>query len=573
MHDHHSDSNCQVCVERVTCGAGAIPFQLWAIYVILFLESFTWFSESLTFIPYLSEQFHLTDFEAGLAYSNWGIGLTIFTFIAGPIIDKIGFKFSIVLGSILFIAARTIIGMSFNVHLTLWTSYTLYAFASCLITPSITIGTKRYMVDEQEQTSSFSIQYTISNMGAFTGFLAVDWFREEQFKAFINFDMDGLRLLRFVNAFISIGCCGVALIFIFMRKTIYEDAFEERIAKERKAEENSRKGMSWWKKNFEKAREPFSDTNFLRLMLFILVLLGTRAIFKYLDTIFPKYITRALDPNGKYGALLAINPFIIIVFTPIFTSIFSKFSIYPLILVGTTISAASVFFLAVKGTYTTVILFMVIFSIGEAFHGPRANQYAMRVSKDGKEGLYSTLCSLLLFAVKPIVGIFSGYFLETFCPETGERDCEQMWFRIGLMAISTPILLLLLRNILDVKTIHPENNIIISHEVVTPFVKSHPSSPPPLSTPSPVPAATATTNEKKKKTESEIELEIQYWTEDDDDVWDASESSLASDIEQVSKPLLMSDNDFEQAVKQLANPTGNDKTRAHRERKDISKHD
>lgn len=416
-------------VSTVTCGGNAIPAQLWVLYVILFFESFAWYSDSMSFVTLMSEEFKMTDVEAGWAYGEWGLSLSILAFISGPLIDRIGFKMSIVFGAALSIIARLAIAFSTNVSVTLWITYTVYAFGTNFIGSSISIGTKRYMRGG-ETSSSFSIQYTISNLGAFVGFNSVDWFRSGQFNAFFSNSMaiSGLKAMRGFNAFLSLICVVLALItFLCFKSTIYEQDFAERIEKEQETEWLTA-DKSWWREMYNSVTTIVYEANFLRLVFFSLILVGVRSIFKHLDTTFPKYVVRAIDPAGQFGLLLSINPLIVIIFAPIFTTIFSspkdeettaaattsvsncwtwvrrKCSLYTLIIAGTTISALSVWFLAFESSYTTVILFMVVFSIGEAFHGPRANEYSLQMSRDGKEGIYATLCSFPFFFVK----LFSG---------------------------------------------------------------------------------------------------------------------------------------------------------------------
>lgn len=65
--------------------------------------------------------------------------------------------------------------------------------------------------------------------------------------------------------------------------------------------------------------------------------------------------------------------------------------------------------------------------------------------------MYTTLAIAPLFAAKLLAGGMSGYLLENYCPETGERNCELMWFIIGITTISSPILMTIFRFFIDPK--------------------------------------------------------------------------------------------------------------------------
>jgi hypothetical protein len=50
---------------------------------------------------------------------------------------------------------------------------------------------------------------------------------------------------------------------------------------------------------------------------------------------------------------------------------------------------------------------------------------------------------------KFFVDMLSGFLLATYCPETGPRDCREMWLIIGAMALITPIGLIAFRRFLQ----------------------------------------------------------------------------------------------------------------------------
>jgi len=76
-----------------------------------------------------------------------------------------------------------------------------------------------------------------------------------------------------------------------------------------------------------------------------------------------------------------------------------------------------------------------------------------------------SLSALVLFISKPLNGLLSGWLLQEYCPEgTYERlyyqggfsywqGPEVMWVIYGLIAIASPIFLILLRNVIQAKNI------------------------------------------------------------------------------------------------------------------------
>ena len=65
------------------------------------------------------------------------------------------------------------------------------------------------------------------------------------------------------------------------------------------------------------------------------------------------------------------------------------------------------------------------------------------------------LSSAPLFLAKLPVGFLSGYLLERYCPEEGERHSQTMWGIIGLLTLSSPLLLTVLWGYVSQKDTNP----------------------------------------------------------------------------------------------------------------------
>ena len=169
---------------------------------------------------------------------------------------------------------------------------------------------------------------------------------------------------------------------------------------------------------------------------------------------------REFGPDVPKGTIYAINPIMIIVLVPIISA--STAHIDPLVMihVGSYVSALSVFCLALSTTIWSSCVFMVLLSIGEAIWSPRLNDYTVSVSEEGREGTYMALSSAPLFLAKLPVGILSGYLLEKYCPETLEdgeiRHSKTMWWIVGLLTATSPVLLTLCWGIVSKKESNDE---------------------------------------------------------------------------------------------------------------------
>ena len=220
------------------------------------------------------------------------------------------------------------------------------------------------------------------------------------------------------------------------------------------------------------AWEVMRETKFWRFILFIVILFGVRMTFAYAYVVNPKYYTRILGDDALIGSLSNLNPIIITIGLILIVPYLKKLSVFKSMLVGMTITALSLFMLAlpvschsfigveVKTWYYIIIIGqIVVFAVGEFIWSPRFQDYVSTVAPKGREATYFGFAMLPTFVSKMLTGVISGFFLVRYCPEkglmesiiAGELDYwhspEAMWFWFGVIAISSPIVLMMVRKI------------------------------------------------------------------------------------------------------------------------------
>jgi MFS family permease len=155
-----------------------------------------------------------------------------------------------------------------------------------------------------------------------------------------------------------------------------------------------------------------------------------------------------------------------------------RFPAYRMVTLGSILTAASVFimalptawfvplanglpghwlghgYLGLKGSvhpyYVLIALFVVLFSVGEAFYSPRVYEYAAAIAPKGQEASYSALSYMPFLLAKLLTGAFGGVLLARYCPEHGERHSETMWLFVALTATVAPVGLVALRRFIRV---------------------------------------------------------------------------------------------------------------------------
>ncbi len=329
------------------------------------------------------------------------------------------------------------------------------AFGEALMVPAIYAALRRY-TSKRTSGTAFNFQYLTMNIGAVLSFVMFDWLRGQ----FGN--EAGNEAIFWAGTIFAIICI-VASVTLRANIQVQDDGQIADVP-EKKGEARE---MPW-----TIAKSVISESAFWRFMLFIVLLIGVRLTFTHQFLVMPKYYTRVLGDAAPVGLLNTINPTIITIGLILFIPIIMRFTVFRLIVVGTVISSLSVFILAIPGNYFTslgwtiedgywfiILAQVVVFAFGELIWSPRLSEYTVTIAPRGREGTYMSMATLPMFIAKPLNGWLSGLLLTEYCPDgvmndivSGARSWyngpEMMWIIFGVIAISSPILIVLLRKVI-----------------------------------------------------------------------------------------------------------------------------
>jgi dipeptide/tripeptide permease len=187
---------------------------------------------------------------------------------------------------------------------------------------------------------------------------------------------------------------------------------------------------------------PFLDARFL---FFIFVLLPVRTLFAHQFLTLPDYVMRCFPENvgARYEWFQGLNPLIIVIFVPLIAAFTRKANIVNMMIIGTSISAVTTFILVPGPNLTTLILYVVLFSFGEAVWSSRFLEYVANLAPAGQVGAYMGLAGIPWFLAKATTGLYSGSMIQKFMPEGGPTDSGTMWLIYGFIALISPIGLIL----------------------------------------------------------------------------------------------------------------------------------
>jgi MFS family permease len=221
------------------------------------------------------------------------------------------------------------------------------------------------------------------------------------------------------------------------------------------------------------------QTGFYRLLFFLLMIGFLKVVFNSMDYLLPTFARQELGPEVRTGSFNAINGILIVIMAPLAGVLTQRFSAYSMVILGGFITALSFCFLvlppsmfqsvadgwfgdavgrgymqvqgAVHPYYVMIILWQVVFSVGEAFYSPRVYEYAASIAPKGQEASYASLSYIPLLIGKLITGAVFGPLLAWYCPDDGPRQPQMMWLIVGLLVLAAPVGLLLLQRFIRVK--------------------------------------------------------------------------------------------------------------------------
>jgi proton-dependent oligopeptide transporter, POT family len=207
------------------------------------------------------------------------------------------------------------------------------------------------------------------------------------------------------------------------------------------------------------AAHPLADPRFF---FFIFALMPVQTLFTYNWLVLPQYISRAFAGGwiGEYYEIASnANPILIFILVPIITALTYKRNVYNMMIWGTFVMGSSAFILALGPTPITLIAYIILMTIGEAMWSARFLQYATEIAPADRAGQYQGVAQLPWFLTKFLVPLlYSGQIMERYCPAEGPKDTGHMWLIFGIIAVMSPILLLIARKWMmkDFKTKHED---------------------------------------------------------------------------------------------------------------------
>lgn len=218
-------------------------------------------------------------------------------------------------------------------------------------------------------------------------------------------------------------------------------------------------------------KENFQDRPFWIYMAMLGILVFVRLTFYIFHTMFPVYAIRVFGDDFPVSSIFgSLNPAMIIFLVPLVSTLTVNVRSYTMLMVGTVVSAVSVFLCFMPesmalyigdtwlGTWifdywleapvgnqdpflVSLVVFIIVFTVGEAIWSPRLMQFSAEIAPRGKEGAYMSLAVLPYFLGKIAATVMADIMTaQYFSADMVEfPDHHLAWFWIGGMALISPI--------------------------------------------------------------------------------------------------------------------------------------
>lgn len=407
------------------------PREVWVIYALQMLDSIGFFAVYNVLIVYLSEDLKFGDVSAGSVAGTWLTVVSLMVFVAGVVADWIGTRRALLLAFSSALVGRSLMMFSTERAIAL-TGLFLAAWGTASGLPTMTAALRRWT--KQTATSfAFSLFYVALNVGALIAPLVVASFRSRIGKAGIDLPIIGHATS---SQAIFVVAASVTVVGLLVTATLVRAHVP--------GEMELRSARPW-----TIVGELVRERAFWRFMLFVALLVTVKLSFQHAHLTWPKYTLRELGADFPFARYWSINPAMIIVLTPLATVLTRKRSPFWTIVFGATISSLAVLPMAFSSTLAASITYIVLLSLGETLWAPRLYEYTTVIAPKGREGSYMGLSQIPFFLAKPVAGFMSGVLLVKYCPAIGQRNSTMMWIIIGAATISGPVLIVLLRRVIE----------------------------------------------------------------------------------------------------------------------------
>jgi len=393
----------------------------WVANVIELFERFAYYGSKAILAVYIADQVGLGP-EAGafLAGSVFNTLLYFLPVLAGTVVDRYGFKRSLLACFSIFTLGYFLIGLAglpagqgivqaVGPRNWMLMALVVTAIGGSLIKPSI-VGTVARTTTPETASLGYSIYYTLVNFGGAVGPMLAMLVRQNV----------GISYVLVMSSLTSLALVLGTLIF-------YKEP-------PRPADAPPPTSMA------KVVRDMLTVFRNVRFMAFLAIFSGFWAMFWHVFYALPFYVRDYLKFE-RFEIIETVDAWTIIIVTVPITALAKKLKPLTAMVLGFVLATACWFIMAGVPTLTFTIAAIVVFALGEGLQSPRYYEYVASLAPKEQVGTYMGFAFLPIALGTFIAGWSSGFLVKTYVAG-GNPLAPRMWLWVGAYGVVSTLLMI-----------------------------------------------------------------------------------------------------------------------------------
>jgi POT family proton-dependent oligopeptide transporter len=393
----------------------------WVANVLELFERFAYYGSKAVLVVFIAEQVGLGATTAGfLAGSVFNTLLYFLPVLAGTIVDRFGFKRSLLACFAIFSVGYFLIGLgglpmgqplvqAVGPKAWMLMALVVTAIGGSLIKPSI-VGTVARTTTDETKALGYSIYYTLVNIGGAVG----------PFIALAVRENIGISYVLVVSSLTSLALFAATALF-------YKEPPRAKDAPPARSMGKVLADMGLVFGNF-------------RFMLFLVIFSGFWAMFWHVFYALPFYVKDFLK-YPRFEVIETVDAMTIIVVTIPATALARRLRPLAAMVLGFVLATACWFIMGSVPTIAGAVVGMMVFALGEAIQSPRFYEYVANLAPPDQVGTYMGFAFLPIAIGTFIAGWSSGYLVKHYV-EGGNPSAPHMWYVVGAYGVVSTILMI-----------------------------------------------------------------------------------------------------------------------------------
>ena len=401
---------------------GGFSRTFWVANLIELFERFAYYGSKAILAVYIADQVGLGPEAAGfLAGSVFNTLLYFLPVLAGTVVDRYGFKRSLLACFSIFTVGYLMIGLAglplgqpivAAVGARTWMLLALVvtAIGGSLIKPSI-VGTVARTTTKETASLGYSIYYTLVNIGGAVGPMLALLVRHNL----------GISYVLVMSSLTSLALVLGTLVF-------YREPA-------RPADAPPPRSMA------KVLRDMLTVFRNGRFMTFLVIFSGFWAMFWHVFYALPFYVRDYLKFE-RFELIETVDAWTIIIVTVPVTALAKKLKPLTAMVLGFVLATACWFVMAALPTLTFTVAAIMLFAVGEGLQSPRYYEYVAALAPREQVGTYMGFAFLPIAIGTFIAGWSSGWLVKTYVVG-GNPLAPRMWLWVGAYGVVSTALMLL----------------------------------------------------------------------------------------------------------------------------------